>query len=55
MRPCVGEHDVTARQLVAYAIIFVAVAAIVVAIVRSRRRRTPHYERINLIDDDPGS
>ncbi len=47
-----GEWQVTAKNLIAYAIILIAIVAVVIAIVRSRRRRTPHYERINLIDED---
>jgi hypothetical protein len=44
---------VSIRHLIAYAIIILALVGIVLVILRSRRRRVPHYERIDITRDDP--
>jgi hypothetical protein len=44
---------VTGRNLIAYAIIAIGVALLVLAVVRSRRRPAPRQERIRITQDDP--
>jgi hypothetical protein len=45
---------VTAKNLIAYAIILFALVGVVVMIVRSRRRPASRHQRINITRDDTG-
>ena len=50
-----GESEVTAKHLIAYAIILLALAGIALVILRSRRRSAVHHERIDITRDDSRS
>ena len=42
----------TGRELIAYVIIAIGVALLVLAVVRTRRRPGPRHERIDIMSDD---
>ena len=46
------ESRVTARQLIAYAIIAIAILIVAIAILSRRRRKPPTHERIDLFRDE---
>ena len=53
LMPRAGGRDVTVKHLIAYAIILLALAGIVLTVIRSRRRPGVRHERIDITRGDP--